>query len=91
MGTKQVSVKLYPDQREHVEEIQETHNVSQSEAMRRLVQQGAERPSLRQYLTAFALGLVLIVTGSVGILPYSWAQYWSVAVFAWLLYEAWNR
>jgi hypothetical protein len=91
MGTKQVSVKLYPDQEEHVKELVETKNVSQSEAMRRLVDKGANRPSLKQYGVVLVTGLLLIVASSLGILPYILSQYWSVAVLVWLLFEVWNR
>jgi Ribbon-helix-helix protein, copG family. len=84
MSTKQVSTKLYPDDMELLEDYQEQHGVSRSEAVRRLVREGADRPGLVEYGIIIATGLVLIGAGSYGAVPYIWSQFWAVSVLVWL-------
>lgn len=91
MSTKQVSTKLYPDDIELLESYEEQHGLSRSEAVRRLVRVGTDRPSLRQYGFILVVGTVLIAAGSYGAVPYSWSQYWAVAVLVWFMYEAVTR
>jgi hypothetical protein len=91
MSTKQVSTKLYPDDIELLESYEERHGLSRSEAVRRLVRVGSDRPGLRQYLFVLVVGAILIGTGSYGVVPYSWSQYWAVAVLVWLMVEAVTR
>ena len=85
MSTKQVSTKLYPDDIELLESYEEQHGVSRSEAVRRLVRDGADRPGLAEYSFVLVIGTFLIAAGSYGAVPYSWSQYWAVAVMVWLM------
>jgi hypothetical protein len=88
MSTKQVSTKLYPDDIELLESYEEQHGVSRSEAVRRLVRDGADRPGLVEYGFVLVIGTVLIGAGSYGAVPYNWSQYWAVAVLVWLMFGA---
>lgn len=85
MSTKQVSTKLYPDDIELLESYEEQHGVSRSEAVRRLVRDGADRPGVVEYSSILVIGTFLIAAGSYGALPYTWSQYWAVAVMVWLI------
>jgi len=84
MSTQTVGTKLYEDDIELLEEYEERHGVSRSEAVRRLVREGAEEPSLLEYGFILVVGTALIGAGSYEAVPYIWAQYWAVAVMVWL-------
>ena len=84
MSTQQVSTKLYPDDMELLEDYQEQHGVSRSEAVRRLVREGADRPGLVEYGFILVIGTALIAAASYELVPYIWSQFWAVAVLVWL-------
>ena len=85
MSTKQVSAQLYTDDIELLKSYEEQHGVNRSEAIRRLIRDGAQQPSLVQYGFILAIGTVLMTAGSVHAVPYLWAQYWFICVLVWLM------
>jgi len=85
MSTQTVGTKLYEDDIQLLEEYEERHGVSRSEALRRSVRGlDSEDESLTVVSLFLVTGLFLILSSTLWVVPYIFAQYWAVAVLVWL-------
>ena len=91
MSTQTVGTKLYEDDIQLLEEYEERHGVSRSEALRRSVR-GLESEDDSLIVIGFVLitGLFLILSSTLWVVPYEFAQYWAVAVLVWFGLRAWR-
>lgn len=91
MSTQTVGTKLYEDDIELLEEYEERHGVSRSEALRRSVRSlDSEEEPLGIILFVLLTGTALIVSSTLWVVPYIFAQYWAVAVLVWFGLRAWR-
>ena len=91
MSTQTVGTKLYEDDIQLLEEYEERHGVSRSEALRRSVRElDSDNESLTVIGFVLVTGLFLILSSTLWVVPYIFAQYWAVAVLVWFGLRAWR-